>query len=72
MTNASVHSNHLPRQELNSSIVEINEESPFQRQKSLIRVWMTMPVVSLGHDAYADFVIVDLGNGMVVVAVRRS
>src|SRR5882724_4911921 len=71
MTNASVNSDHMPRQELDSAIVKINEEAAFQCQKTLIGVGVTVPMISLSHSAYTNFMIVDLSNWMVIVALRR-
>src|SRR5215831_11336878 len=60
MTYASVYGDHVSRQELDRSIIEVNEEASFQRQKTLIGVGMTVPMVSLGHCADTNFVIVHL------------
>jgi len=70
MTNASMNRDQMARQELDSVIIKVNEEAAFQCQKHLVRIRMTVPMVSLGHDAYTNFVIVDISNGMVVVALR--
>jgi hypothetical protein len=71
MTNASVNSDHMPRQELDSSVVKINEQAAFQCQKTLIGVGMTVPMISLSHSAYTNFMIVDFSHWMVIVALRR-
>src|SRR5216684_4151229 len=71
MTNAPVHSDQMPRQELDRSIVKINEEAALQCQETLIGVGMTVPMISLSHRAYPNFMIIDLSNWMVIVALRR-
>lgn len=71
MTNSSIDGNHLSGEELYGSIVEIDEEPPFQYEETLIGVRMTVPVIRLRHRADAHFVIVDPGKRMIVVAVRR-
>lgn len=71
MTNAAVHCDHVSRQELDCSVVEIDKETAFEREETLIRVGMAMPVVILGHGADANFMIIYRRNRMVVVAVRR-
>lgn len=62
MANAAVNGDHMPWQELDSSIVKINEEPAFQCQETLIGVRMTVPMVSLRHSAYTNFMIVDFSN----------
>jgi len=47
MTKRLVNSDHMPRQELDSAIVKINEEAAFQCQKTLIGVGVTVPMISL-------------------------
>src|SRR5258708_3200264 len=71
MTNASVHSDHMPRQELDRSIVKINEEAALQFQKTLIEVGMTVPMINLSHRAYPNFMIVNFSNWVVIVALPR-
>jgi len=71
MTHASIHGDHLPGQKLDGSIVEVNKKATFQRQKHFVGVRMTVPRISLRHGADADFVIVDLSNGMIIVATGR-
>lgn len=71
MTNASIDSDHVPGKELDRSVIKINEEATFQRQETLIGIGMRVPMVRLSHGAYADFMIIDTGDGMVVVAPRR-
>ena len=46
-------------------------QSAFQRQKTLIGVGMTVPMISRGHCANTDFMIVNFGDWMIVVALRR-
>jgi hypothetical protein len=70
MPDASVDGDHLARQKLDGSIIKIDEETSFHRQKTLIGVGVTMPMVSLSHRAYANFVIIDLSDWMVIVAPR--
>lgn len=71
MTNTSIHSDHVPRQELDRSIIKINEETAFQRQKALIGVRMTVPTISLSHSAYTNFMIIDVSNWVVIVAFHH-
>ena len=70
MTNASMNRDQMPRQELDRVIIKIDEQAAFECQKHLVRIRMTVPMVSLGHNAYTNFVIVNISNGMVVVALR--
>jgi hypothetical protein len=70
MTNTSVHSNHVPRQEFDRSIIKVNEESAFQRKKALIGIRMTVPGVSLSHGTYSNFMIIDPCNWVIIVAFR--
>jgi hypothetical protein len=58
MANTSVDRDHVSRQELYRSIVEVNKEAALQRQKALVGVRMTVPVIGLGHGAYPNFMIV--------------
>ena len=67
MTNSPVHRDHMPRPELDSLVIKIDEEAAFQRKKSLIGVGMTVPMICLSHSTYANFMIVDFGNSVVVV-----
>jgi hypothetical protein len=71
MTNTSVDSDHMARPKLDSPIIKINEEAAFQCEKTLVGIGMTVPMIRLSHRAYAHFVVVDPGNWMVVVAIRR-
>jgi hypothetical protein len=56
---------------VDGSIVKINEQPAFQRQGALVRARMATPVVSLGHRTDSGLMVVDPGNRMVVVPVRR-
>lgn len=69
MTNASIHREHLPWQQFDGSIVKINEEAAFQHEKTFIGVGMTVPMISLSHSTYTDFMIVDFRYGVIVVAL---
>ena len=71
MANASLDSDHVPRQELDASVIKINKQATFQCKKTLIGVGMTVPMISLGHDAYTNLVIVDISDWMVILALRR-
>jgi hypothetical protein len=62
MTNASIDSDHVAWQEFDSSVIKINEEATFQRQEALIGIRMTVPMVTLGHGAYTNFMIIDTGD----------
>jgi hypothetical protein len=71
MTDASIDGDHMPRREFDGSIIKVNEETSLQCQKTLIGVGMTVPMISLCHGAYTNFMIVDLGNRVVFVALCR-
>jgi len=62
MPDTSIDSDHVPWQELDSSVIKIDEKAAFQRNEALIRIRMTVPMVSLGHGAYTNFMIIDLGD----------
>jgi hypothetical protein len=67
MANASLDGDHMPWAELHRVAVKINVEATFQREKTLIGVGMTVPMICLSHSTYANFMIVDFGNSVVVV-----
>ncbi len=62
MANTSLDGDQMPRPELHGVVIKINVEATFQCEKTLIGVGMTMPMIVLGHDAYAYFMIVDSSN----------
>ena len=54
------------------SALEVDGEAAFDDEECLVGVWMEMPVVGLGHRGYANDVVVDVGDWMVVISrVRR-
>ena len=71
MTDPSVNGDHLPREEFDGPIVEIDVEAAFQRQKAFVGVGVTVPVIRFGHRADPNLVIVDLSNRMIVVPFNR-
>lgn len=71
MANPAPDSNHVAGLEFDCLVIEVDEESAFQSEKALVGIGVTVPVTGHGHHADADFMIVDRGDGMVVVSICR-
>src|SRR5450756_2268364 len=71
MANAARNGKKLPRTQLPRSALELNAKPSLHHQKSLIGVRMKMPGIGLGHRGNPHHMVVDAGNGMIVVSGGR-
>lgn len=72
VANAAVDGEQVAGAEFDGAVVKIDEQAAFEYEKGFIGVGMGVPVIRLGHGGDANFVVVDFGDGMIVVVRRRG
>src|SRR5882757_215435 len=63
---------HLSHRKNDFVVLELDSETTVYDQKGLIRLWVPVPEIGFGHDAYAHDMIVDCGQDAVEISISRS